>query len=212
MMHRTARLALLALLLGLGGCSTTVFESLPTGTSTDCDPAWPGRWEPDASADDDMKPQGVVEIAADCRSATTKGETKPVHLTLIETRTGQYLQLHNDSGKPDCVGPGNTRCGAALLRYERDGDTMRLYDADHAWIAAAIKAKKIEGTSTRPDTQGLKTKEPTYNNFIAGNPDRNAKLLRKHPQLFAREPLMVLRRIPADATSATPAPAASEGN
>ena len=212
MMHRTARLALLALLLGLGGCSTTVFESLPTGTSTDCDPAWPGRWEPVGSSNDDMKPQGVVEIAADCRSATTKGETKPVHLTLIETRTGQYLQLHNDSGKPDCVGPGNTRCGAALLRYERDGDTMRLYDADHAWIAAAIKAKKIEGTSTRPDTQGLKTKEPTYNNFIAGNPDRIAKLLRKHPQLFTREPLMVLRRVPADATSATPAPAASEGN
>lgn len=209
-MHRLACLGLLAVLLGLAGCSTTVFESLPTGTTTDCDPAWPGRWEPVGSADDPMKPQGVVEIAADCRSATTKGETKPVHLTLVETRAGQYLQLHNDSGKPDCIGEGNARCGATLLRYERDGDTIRLYDADHAWIAAAIKGKKIDGYSARADTKGLKTKEPTYQNFVAGDGKRMATLLRKHRELFNREPLMVLRRVPADAApavEAAPAPA-----
>jgi len=209
-MQRLACLGLLAMLLGLAGCSSTVFESLPTGSTTDCDPAWPGRWEPVGTADDPMKPQDVVEIAADCRSATTKGETKPVHLTLIDTGAGQYLQLHNDSGKPDCVGDGNTRCGATLLRYERDGDTMRLYDADHAWIAAAIKAKKIDGHSERADTKGLKTKEPTYRNFIAGDGKRIAKLLRKHTQLFTAEPLMVLRRAAADAApaaEAAPAPA-----
>ena len=204
-MQRLACLGLLALLLGLAGCSTTVFESLPTGTTTDCDPAWPGRWEPVGTADDPMKPQGVVEIAADCRSATTKGETKPVHLTLVVTGTGQYLQLHNDSGKPDCVGDDKTRCGAALLRYERDGDTMRLYDADHAWIAAAIKGKKIDGHSARADTKGVKTKAPTYNNFVAGDGKRIAALLRKHRQLFNAEPLMVLRRVPADAAQPEPA-------
>ena len=211
-MHRLACLGLLAVLLGLAGCSTTVFESLPTGSTTDCDPAWPGRWEPLGTADDPMKPQGVVEIAADCRSATTKGETKPVHLTLIDTGAGQYLQLHNDSGKPDCVGDGNARCGAALLRYERDGDTMRLYDADHAWIAAAIKAKKLDGHSARADTKGMKTREPTYNNFIAGDGKRIARLLRKHPQLFTREPLMVLQRVPADAVRPDPATPPARGD
>ena len=175
-MSRTTSLVLLVLLLGLGGCSTTLFESLPTGTTTDCDPAWPGRWEPVGTAEDPMKPQGVVEIAADCRSATTKGEAKPVHLTLIDTGEGRYLQLHNDSGKPDCVGEGQAHCGAALLRYEHDGNRIRLYDADHAWIAAAIKAKKIDGHSARADTKGLKTKEPTYNNFIAGDGKRAASL------------------------------------
>lgn len=210
-MSRLPCLVLLALLLGLAGCSTTVFESLPTGTTTDCDPAWPGRWEPVGSADDPMKPQGVVEIAADCRSTTTKGETKPVHLTLIDTRAGQYLQVHNDSGKPDCIGDANTRCGATLLRYERDGDTMRLYDPDHAWIAAAIKDKKIDGYSARGDTQGVKTKEPTYQNFVAGDGKRIATLLRKHRELFTAEPLMVLRRVPADAVPPDPAaPAARE--
>ncbi len=208
-MNRLACLGVLALLLGLTGCSTTVFESLPIGTSTDCDPAWPGRWEPVGTDDDPMKPQGAVEIAADCRSATTKGETKPVHLTLIDTRAGQYLQVHNDSGKPDCVGDGKTHCGATLFRYERDGDTMRLYDADHAWIAAAIKGKKIDGYSARADTKGLKTKEPTYQNFVAGDGKRIAALLRKHRELFTTEPLMVLRRVPADAAptvEAVPAP------
>lgn len=209
-MRRHACLGLLALLLGLAGCSTTVFESLPTGTTTDCDPAWPGRWEPVGTADDPMKPQGVVEIAADCRSATTKGETKPVHLTLIDTRAGQYLQVHNDSGKLDCIGDDDTRCGATLLRYERDGDTMRLYDPDHAWIAKAIKAKDIDGYSTRADTKGLKTTEPTYRNFVAGDGKRIAKLLRTHPQLFTAEPLIELRRVPdvaAPAVEAVPAPA-----
>ena len=43
----------------------TVFESLPAGTTTDCDPAWPGRWQPVGSSSDAMKPDGVVEIAAD---------------------------------------------------------------------------------------------------------------------------------------------------
>lgn len=212
-MHRLACLGLLGLLLGLTGCSTTVFESLPTGATTDCDPAWPGRWEPVGTDDDPMKPQGVVQLAADCRSATTKGETKPVHLTLIDTGADRYLQLHNDSGKPDCIGDGNTHCGATLLRYERDGDTMRLYDADHAWIAAAIKAKKIDGYSARGDTQGLKTKEPVYRNFIAGDGKRIAMLLRKHRDMFAREPLVILRRAPADAAPAVdvvPAPAAEQ--
>ncbi|HSD18187.1 MAG TPA: hypothetical protein VLC71_13130 [Thermomonas sp.] len=209
-MPRLACVSLLALLLGLAGCSTTVFESIPTGATTDCDPTWPGRWEPVGTADDPMKPQGAVEIAADCRSETTTGETKPLHLTLIETRAGQYLQVHNDSGKPDCAGDGNTHCGATLLRYERDGDSIRLYEPDHAWIAAAIKAKKIDGHSARADTQGLKTKEPTYRNFIAGDGKRIATLLRKHRELFTTEPLMVLRRVPAGAAptaDAVPAPA-----
>lgn len=201
-----ARLALTILLLGLAGCSTTVFESLPTGTATDCDPAWPGRWQPAAGADDALKPKDAVEISADCRTATTKGETKPMRLTLVDTGKGRYLQLHNDSGEPDCIGEGKARCGAVLLRYERDGDTIRLYDADHARIAAAIKDRKVDGYTERADGKELKTSEPTFRNFVAGDGKRIAKLLRKHPDFFAGEPLMVLQRVPA----ATPSPA--EGN
>ncbi len=206
-MSRLPCLLLLALLLGLAGCSTTVFQSLPTGTTTDCDPAWPGRWQPVATSGEAMKPQGALEVSADCRTATVKGEAKPMRLTLVDTGKARYLQLHNDSGEPDCIGQGKTRCGAVLLRYERDGDTIRIYDPDHAKVAAAIKGKKIEGFSERPDSGALKTSEPVYRNFIAGDGKRIAKLLRRHPEFFASEPLMVLQRAPADAPAdAAPTP------
>jgi hypothetical protein len=204
-MRAPAGLLILAL-LGLTGCSTTVFESLPAGTSTDCDPAWPGRWQPVATGSDEMKPKDALEIAADCRTATVKGEAKPMRLTLVDTGKARYLQLHNDSGKPDCIGPGKLHCGAALLRYERDGDTIRLYDPDHARVAAAIKGGKIEGFSDHADTQGMKTSEPVFRNFIAGDGKRIEKLLRKHPEYFTREPLMILHRVPADAPTQTPTP------
>ena len=68
MMPPLASLLLASLLLGLAGCSTTVFESLPTGTVTDCDPAWPGRWQPEAMPDDATKPTDVLEISEDCRT------------------------------------------------------------------------------------------------------------------------------------------------
>ena len=38
-----------------------------------------------------------------------------------------------------------------------------------------------------------------YRNFVAGDGRRIATLLRKYPQLFSKEPLMVLRRVSADA-------------
>ena len=58
---------LLAALLGVGGCSTTVFESVPVGASTDCDPAWPGHWQPVAHARRwRPSPRIRLEISADC--------------------------------------------------------------------------------------------------------------------------------------------------
>jgi len=216
MTMRALACMLLAALLGLAGCSSTVFQSLPSGASTDCDPAWPGRWQPVGS--DASQPKDAVEIGADCRTATVKGETKPLHLTLVDTGKARYLQLHNDSGEPDCIGPGKSRCGAALLRYEREGDTIRIYDADHAKIAAAIKDKQIDGYTERSGMrecpassesekidEGKCTPGEVYRNYVAGDGKRIARLLRQHPEYFAREPLMILQRVPADAPVA-PAP------
>lgn len=205
-MARLPSLALLALLLGLAGCSTTVFQSLPEGGTTDCDPAWPGRWQPVGGGNEAMKPKDAVEFSADCRTATVKGEAKPMRLTLVDTGKARYLQLHNDSGEPDCIGQDKTRCGAVLLRYEREGDTIRVYDVDHAKVAAAIKGRKIEGYSERPDSGELKSSEPVYRNYIAGDAKRIAKLLRQHPDLFAGEPLVVLQRAPAEAPPETAPP------
>jgi hypothetical protein len=194
---------LIAAALGVAGCSTTVFESLPAGIATDCDPAWPGLWRPDAG-DGDATPKRAVEIAADCRSATSDGERKSMHLTLVDTGQARYLQVHNDSGAPDCIGQGTRRCGVALLRYEREGDTIRIFDADHARIATAIKDGEVAGYSDDADQAGTKTRDPVHRNFVAGDATRIARLLRRHPEFFAGEPLAVLRRVPADAMPASP--------
>lgn len=195
-MPRLSSLLLLAVLLGLGGCSTTVFESVPTGGTTDCDPAWPGYWQPVAMSDEEAKPKDVLEISTDCRTATMRSEAKPkpMHLTLIDAKAGQFLQIHNDSGEPDCIGGGKAHCGYVLLRYERDGDTIRLYDPDHAKVAGAIKQGSIKGFSERADGKELKTSEPVHRNFIAGDASKIDKVLRRHPELFNSEPLIVLHR------------------
>lgn len=218
-MRRLSSLLMLALLLGLGGCSTTVFETIPTGATTDCDPAWPGRWQPvgtpGTDAGEEGKPKDVVRISPDCRTVTTKDEPKPMRLTLVDTRAGQFLQVHNDSGEPDCIGGGKAHCGYVLLRYERDGDTIRLYDPDHAWAAAAIRKGGIKGYSEGADGKELKTSEPVHRNFIAGDADRIGKVLQRHPALFNSEPLIVLHRVAdmptpaADAEAAASEPAAT---
>lgn len=198
-MRRMACLLMLTLLLGLGGCSTTVFESIPAGTTTDCDPAWPGRWQPDATAgkpsEDATKPRDSLEISADCKTGKIKGEPKPMHLTLIGTKAGQYLQIHNDTGEPDCIGSGKTHCGYVLLRYEREGDTIRLFEPDHANTSVAINKGSIKGFSERADGKQLKTSEPIHRNFIAGDAKQIEKLLRRHPELFNAEPMIVLHRV-----------------
>jgi hypothetical protein len=201
-----ARLAgwAIAAMLGLAGCSTTVFESFPTGARTDCDPAWPGRWL-STEGEADAKSRDAVEIAADCRSATSEGERKPMHLTLVDTGDARYLQVHNDSEAPDCIGEGSARCGVALLRYEREGDTIRIFDADHARIAAAIESGEIEGSSEIDAAEATKaTREPVYRNFVAGDAAGIARLLRRHPDFFAGDPLLVLRRVPADPAPPSP--------
>ena len=206
-MRALACLLLLAS-LGLAGCSTTVFESLPVGTTTDCDPAWPGRWQPVGGGNEAMQPKDALEFSADCRTATVKGEAKPVRLTLIDTGKARYLQLHNDSGEPDCIGEGKSHCGYALLRYEREGDVIRVYEPDHARIAASIKSGAIKGFSETTAQEVTKTgHEPIYRNFVAGNDERIAKLLGGNPEFFAIEPLMVLQRVPVDTA---PAPAGGQ--
>ena len=73
-----------------------------------------------------------------------------MHLTLIDNSAGQFLQIHNDDGKPDCIGVGKAHCGYVLLRYERAGDTIRLYDPDHAKVAAAIKKAASRDSASAP--------------------------------------------------------------
>ncbi len=190
------------LLLVLSGCSMTVFESLPPGEVTRCDPNWPGHWAQIKSPGD--KPAGettpeVVEIDANCSKSGKPGDTAPAPLVLITTPDGrQYLDFLNDDGRPQCQpgkeGPGK-KCGHLLLRYEYIGNEIRVYDVDHAKLASLIGKKKIRGETERmPLPKGNDAQPPIHFNLVTGDANHIGKVLKDNPGLFQREPITVMRR------------------
>ena len=207
-MMRTLSCLLLLALFALTGCSTTVFESLPTGATTDCDPAWPGFWRARADANTNADKPQTLEITADCRGIVDEGKTKPLHLTLVTTRGGQYLVGYNDSGEPDCIGNDKTYCGRTLLRYVREDDTLRIYFPDHAKISAAIDSGRIRGFSQPQSEEASKPADQRiYRNFVAGSPSQIARILREHPEFFSDKAALVLERVAAPTAAAAPATA-----
>lgn len=207
-------LTLLIVMIGLlSGCSTTVYASLPTGSMTRCDAGWPGLWNvtgKGANAAAATPEANTVIITTDCRVLDKDGSSKPLNVSLLTTRDGEYLVVSNDRGTPDCVGGNYTHCGYQLLRYERDGDVIRVYFPDHARVAKAIEGGVVKGFEGPVPKQQDPNSEPTHRNFIAGNPKEVARILREHPEFFLAEPQFVLKRAPADMpanTLAPPAPA-----
>ena len=201
-------LASTLLLLALSGCSMTVFESLPTGETTRCDPAWPGHWAQVKSMSgkaSEGSPE-VIEIDATCSKSGKPGDTEPAPLLLVTTPDGrQYIDFMNEDGSQRCK-PGakddakdGKKCGHMLLRYEHVGDEIRVYEVDHGKAAALIRGKKIRGETEQlalpEESDPKKDKpEPVYFNIVAGDARRVDKVLRDTPELFASEPLMVMRR------------------
>ena len=201
--RNAASLLLLLLLAGLAGCSMTVFESLPAGRATHCDPAWPGHWQRLPKHDPAPPPDTApLQILPGCRSVIANGEEKPLDLTLIDSGGRQYLRLKPGAG-PDCAGKGNTRCGLLLFRYDRDGDTIQLHEPDHAWVSAAIQRGDLEGYSAPIPPEEVESETPLRRNFVAGDADRIAALLAQHP-FFDDAPLLLIRRVPAPAVDAQP--------
>ncbi len=181
----------------LGGCSSTVFESLPEGTAVQCDPAWPGRWIPhDSDATDAGAPQ-IMEITSDCRNIVDAGKLKPLNVTLIRNAHGEFLDVRNDSNETDCVGENHTYCGHVLWRYQRDGDILRVYAPDHAKIAEAILQGRIGGYQSSNTGRSDSDSDRVYRNFVAGNPQRISKILQEHPEFFVDTPSIELQRAPA---------------
>ena len=205
------------LALALAGCSMTVFESLPPGETTRCDPAWPGHWAQVKSMSgkaSDGSPE-VVEIDARCSKSGKPGDTEPAPLLLVTTPDGRrYIDFLDDDGNQRCKpgdkadARGNRKCGHMLLRYEHVGDEIRVYEVDHDRVAGLIRAKKLRGETEQlplPQDPGPKNGKPAPVHFslVAGDPGRIDKVLRDTPGLFSSEPLMVMRR-------ATPAEIAAE--
>ncbi|HTD28342.1 MAG TPA: hypothetical protein VK660_03040 [Xanthomonadaceae bacterium] len=142
-------LLLLVAAIGLGGCSTTLVQSLPIGKTTTCDPTWPGRWKVVAPDTEHSGGHGWLEINADCTVLTfvdtEKTDRENHRLTLVSTRAGDFLATSDADGKPECIGADSSHCGQELMRYERSGDEIRLYMPDHKSVHDAIASRVVSG-------------------------------------------------------------------
>lgn len=208
-MRTSVRALLLPMFLLLGGCSSSLFESLPAGTVSTCDPALPGPWT--VISADSAAPNSLprsLEIAADCRTVFDEGQPKPVKANFVHSRAGNFVEALNDSGDLDCIGENRSHCGHFLLRYELVGSQLRLYMPDHARIAEALEHGQIQGYQPPPPDDPPQGQEPVYRNFVAGDPEQIARVLAQHPEFFVAEPTTVLERGHAAANpSAAPKPA-----
>ncbi len=221
-------LVLMTAAIAGSGCSRTLVAALPVGTTTTCDAAWPGRWA--AIPPEDRKgkhgEKAWLEINADCSVLTSidehgKRERENHKLTLISTRSGDFLWIADGDGKPplrletECLSGDKTHCGMELMRYVRNGDEIRLYSPDHRAVHAAIGAGSVPGYTEIADdskapasneaaapsaltgaqaahpSQGSKTH---YNNLIAGDPEQITTILEQHPEFFDSTPWMTLQR------------------
>ena len=209
------------------GCSTTLVESLPIGKVTRCDAAWPGRWKAMQQNQGRNYQDAWLQINADCTQLTftdpEKTETEAHLLTLISTRTGDFLSFSTPGDKPACFGEGNTHCGTELMRYVHAGSQISLYRADHAKVHDALESHIVSGytemrvdPSTPTATNGTQTgqpavpttilqaramaeedgakQQPTFHNLIAGGPEQITTILAKHPEFFEASPWMILQR------------------
>ena len=214
--------------LALGACSTTLVQSLPIGKSTACDAAWPGRWK--TVEHDPSKPDqnATLDISADCTQFTftdpEKTETEQHTVTLVSSRAGDFIRFASPGDEPDCFGGGSTHCGIALIRYEREGNEIRLFNPDHRKVHDALASRRVSGYTeanddpTVPGTVGgnmtdappppsdsafanaIATQRqdaghrPIYHNLIAGNPEQITETLLHHPEFFESTPWIILRR------------------
>lgn len=162
-------LSMAMVIVCMSGCSTTLVESLPVGKSTTCDAAWPGRWKQVALYNEKPEANTWMEINSDCTELTfidpDKTEREKHTITLISTRVGDFITISDPAGKRDCLGPDSNHCGVELRRYVRSGDEIRLYEADHKKIHAAIASHVISGyTEAHADHKATPEKEATTNN------------------------------------------------
>ena len=199
---------LLPCLLLLGGCSSSLFESLPEGTVSTCDPALPGRWivTESESSNQNAMPH-PLEVASDCRTVIDQGQPKPIRANFVHSRAGNFVEALNDSGKLDCVGENDTYCGHFLLRYEIKDDQMRLYMPDHARISEALAQGRVKGFQPPQPEQVPEGQNRTYRNFVAGSPAQIARILRRHPEFFLAQPSTVLVRDTSPVAEPAPTPA-----
>lgn len=207
------RLIVIALCLSGAACSLTVFESAPIGAESQCDARLIGTWRTgewtvnDAEEDPDISDADYFVVDQDCDARNWRTQEPPEELkqfgdaSFVTSEGNNYaiLPFPSSDGDEDEESDRPWLKGVAIFRYELSGDRLAIYGVDSKYVAAMIHSKAIAGRSIVIDEDESVEQEDDEDvrelrNLIAGSRDQVANMLRKHPKLFYRTPMGVLRR------------------
>ncbi len=197
---RPALLALLA--LSLGACEQTRFESLPSGTQLDCDPAWVGAWRVSGGEEDADEEPGYWVVRPECKSYQTveedgaSEEDDEFQFRYVKQGKFSYLAV---ATRPDSKSDDQAWENAfMLLRYEFRGEnSIRLYAIDDHQMARWIVDYQVNGR-TEVSSGGAEQKpgrrSNSINNLIYGDAAATDAVLDRRGA-YKRKPWMLLERV-----------------
>ena len=189
---------LLPLLLALGACVETRFESIPGDSLEACDARWKGLWvdvgESPAAGDDEL----AFLVDADCRFQLLErpekdGPPKPVHIPLnfVHDHGKDYIVIADDQLAPVVklspvhgVDPAPAKA-FFIARYRIRGDTLEIDAIDDKRVARLVIDNVLNGTVDRSRNE--------LHVFVRGDRARVLEILRTQP-VFADVPNAKLER------------------
>ncbi|SFN14379.1 hypothetical protein [Dokdonella immobilis] len=189
------------LLLTLGACTETRFESPPGDRIEACDAGWKGLWvDASGNASKDEPDELAFLVDSECQFQMIErpekdGPPKLIHVPLnfVHDRGKHYLVVADDqlSGvvKVDPVygvDPVPEK-SFYLARYELKGERMKIFGVDSTRAAHRILDKDLEGT--------IDSRKNDLHVFVQGDRARILEILRKY-DLFEAKPGAEVRKVP----------------
>ena len=191
----TIRIAALAVILLLGGCVETRFES-PLGDNIEtCDVKWKGLWgDPESTTE-----PSAIYVDDECHFIVLDqpergGPLKRLHVPVnfVHADGKDYLVVADNSLKgmvelkpPHGIDPVPEK-SFFFARYSMRGDRVELNQVDSERVAKLVIDGKLEGTVDKSGND--------LHVFVRGNRARMLEIVRTQPIFESKRPTVLVRR------------------
>jgi len=195
MMPVLRRIAAVGLLVVLGGCVETRFES-PIGDNIEtCDVKWKGLW---GDADSATEP-GAIYVDEDCRfivldQTERGGPLKQIHVPMnfVHADGKDYLVVADSALKglvelkpPHGIDPPPDK-SFFFARYRVRGDRVEINQVDSDAVAKLVIDGKLEGSVDKVAND--------LHVYVRGNRARMLEIVRTQPIFQSKAPTVLVRR------------------
>jgi hypothetical protein len=197
----TLRMIMLAsLVVALGACTETRFESPPGDEIVSCDPGWKGLWvDASANASADEPDELAFLVDQECRFIYLErpekdGPPKQIHVPVnyVHDHGKHYLVIADNQleGVVNLAPVHGIKPAPAksffIARYELSGDHLRIYQVDTKRTAHLVVDDAIDGTIDAAHNE--------LHVFIQGDRAKILDILRKQ-KIFEQKAGAEVRRI-----------------